>query len=168
MTWTIESFSDEFEDIECPSTGPPERKWEVAVQQQGPKYVGHINELNKVQCTLPGRGIVSILPDPNPWSITMTPAGTAMIKGTGRRLELLAEFADGSKCMYEASKRKMLFPVAGPLHPVPLEPGDPAFVKYKLSKSLSGGNCPGKESDKLKFSASVSAPLGEEQVLVEN
>ena len=158
MTSTAGSLSLEGE--ECGTRWPGILKLKFKIQEAGSGFTGSGGELNEFSCSLPSGAGVTIEPDPHPWSIKLTPAGKALISGSGQKLELLAELG-GEECVYGAGKINMIFVVAGPLHPVPLEPGDPVAVRYRLIKSLSGVSCPKSASETLTFKVTTGDPAAE-------
>ena len=163
-TMTTTGGSVALEGDECGTSYPGILKWRLKVNQFGNGYTGSITGLNSFQCSLPSGAGVTIEPDPHPWSVKLTPAGKFLVKGEGQKIEMIAQLAD-EECVYATGKINMIFIVEGPLRPVPLEPGDPAIIKYKLVKNISGANCPKTAGEQLKFDVTAEGgPAGEEQV----
>jgi hypothetical protein len=165
-TMTSTAGSLFLEGEECGTRWPGILRWKFKVQEAGSGFTGSVSGLNEFACMLPSGAGVTIEPDPHPWSIKLTPAGKALIKGNGQKVELLAHLP-GEECVYGAGKINMIFVVAGPLHPVPLEPGDPVAVRYNLIKGLSAASCPKSASETLSFKVTTGDPAGEEVVFDE-
>jgi hypothetical protein len=143
-------------------------KWKVSIIKEGSGYAGGLTQ-EALQCQLAGGGIVQIEPDPHPWSIKLTKGGTGKVKGTMGKMQLTAVFPDGKECVYGSGTEKLTFPIVeGPLHPIPLEPGDPSKVVFKLRKMLSGPGCFAKlvKNGFMYAVQFVGGPAGEEPVLV--
>lgn len=170
MTWSSASAGFTFGDEEaiCPKNPLEKLKWKVTVDQDGSRYLGQVVEESAIACALPSGAQVTIEPDPHPWSVKLTGAGEAPIRGIGGKVQLLADFSSGGRqCTFQTGKLSLLFEVAGPLRPIPLEPGDPQPIGYSLVRSLSGAGCPTSATETLSFDASAPGPNGEETVLDE-
>ncbi len=164
LTSTAGSLS--FDEQECGTRWPDILKLKFKIDEFGGGFTGSASELDAFGCSLPSGEGVTVEPDPHPWLIKLTPSGKAQISGNGQKVMLLARIGD-EECTYGAGKINMRFVVAGPLHPVPLEPGDPAAVKYRLVKGISGAACPSKAAETLMFDATAGDPANEEQVFDE-
>jgi hypothetical protein len=164
MTWTSTTASFTFGEELCPPNPLEKLKWKVNVTQEGSKYSGQALDQSALQCTLKG-GTVTVAPDPHPWSAKLAGNGKATIKSVGK-IGLLATLPGGAHCTYGSSKMILTFPVAGPLHPVPLEPGDPGTT-FRLVKTGASPSCPLLAKEAVTFNASVTGPNGEEPVLDE-
>ena len=174
MEWTSNnssSFSFDEEGI-CPENPLYKLKWKVNFLKEGGVYNGQISQVSQLNCTLSGGGVVSIDPVPSPWSIQLSGNGKATIKpipGAGpSKIEFTAVFPDGRSCTYGISKIGLTF-VVGPLHPVPLEPGDPASLKLKLIKPGSSNACSAHMGwTGFMYAVQYDGPDNSEPVLVVN
>jgi hypothetical protein len=165
MTTTAGSLSLEGE--ECGTRWPGILKLKIKINESGNGFTGSASEQNAFSCALPSGAGVTIEPDPHPWSVKLSPSGKGQLKGEEQKLELLASIG-GEECVYASGKINLRYVVAGPLHPVPLEPGDPVAVRYKLSRAISGAACPRSAGETLMFNVTTGDPAaGEEQVFDE-
>jgi hypothetical protein len=143
-TSTSGSFTfDEPGENPCGTVFPFEfLKWKITINKDGNGYTGSVVQEDPVTCGLPGGGVVTIEPDPHPWSIKLGPSGKGKVKSTMGKMQLVAMFPDEKRCVYGGGTETLSFQVGGPgSHPVPLEPGDPVPVIYKLRPKESSPGC---------------------------
>ncbi len=144
LNWTSTAGSFTFGDPgeePCGTVPPFERlKWKVTVDKEGSGYVGGIVQEGALTCSTPS-GVITIEPDPHPWSLRLTPNGKGKIKAPTGKMQLTAVFPDEKTCVYGAGAEKLSFTIGESGHPTPLEPGDPAPVIYKLRKKESSPGC---------------------------
>jgi hypothetical protein len=170
MTWTSANSSLTFGDEEatCPVNPLQRLKWKVTVDQEGSKYVGQVLGESALECALPSGAPLTIEPDPHPWSVKLTGAGKSPIKGIGQKPQLIVNLAESDQtCTFQTGKLSFVFAVAGPLHPIPLEPGDPQPLAFKLDRAISSVGCPMTATEKLSFDAAVTGPNGEEEPVLD-
>ena len=63
--------------------------------------MGQVENANQVDCALPSGAVVSIEPDPHPWSVKLTRNGSALVKGIGEGIGSTAQFPDGATCSFD-------------------------------------------------------------------
>jgi hypothetical protein len=144
LSWTSTAGSvtfDEPGENPCGTVPPFEfLKWKVTVNKEGNSYIGSVTQSEPLTCSLPG-GVVTIEPDPHPWSVKLSPNGKGKIKATMGKMELVATFPDERTCVYGAGKEALSFQIGTGGRPQPLEPGDPVPVIFKLRRNESSPGC---------------------------
>jgi hypothetical protein len=162
LTWssTTAGFTfsgDEGEEM-CGTTVP--LRWRIRLEKVVDGYLGQVFDVNQVGCALPTGAEVSIDPTPVPWSVRLARGGLAPIRGIAQPIGFTAGFPGGATCMFDPLRIPMRF-VAGPIIPIPLEPGDPS-IRYRLVRSVSTRTCPRLATD-LKMTAGTMGPTGAEE-----